>query len=75
LSIKSECLSRTIFFGETMQRMAVQEYLEHYHGERNHQSLSNELIDSGEEIGCYVGNIRCRERLGGQLRYYYRSAA
>ncbi len=46
LSIKSECLSRLIFFGESMLRNAVREYLEHYHGERNHQSLNNELIDA-----------------------------
>ena len=75
LSIKSECLSRLIFFGETMLRNAVREYLQHYHGERNHQSLNNELIDGGQEVGCNAGNIQCRERLGGQLRYYYRDAA
>ena len=75
LSIKSECLSRLIFFGESMLRNAVREYLQHYHGERNHQSLNNELIDGGQEVGCNAGNIQCRERLGGQLRYYYRDAA
>ena len=75
LSIKSECLSRMIFFGESMLRNAVRQYLEHYHGERNHQSLNNELIDARQEVGCGAGNIQCRERLGGQLRYYYRDAA
>ena len=24
---------------------------------------------------CATGQIRCRERLGGMLRYYYREAA
>ena len=75
LSIKSECLSRMVFFGESTLRNAVREYLEHYHGERNHQSLNNELIDAEQEVGCNAGNIQCRERLGGQLRYYYRDAA
>ena len=36
-SIKDECLSRMIFFGETQLRNAIREYLAHYHGERNHQ--------------------------------------
>jgi len=75
LSIKSECLSRMISFGENMLRNAVHQYLEHYHGERNHQSLNNELIDAGQEVGCVAGKIQCRERLGGLLRYYYRDAA
>ena len=75
LSIKSECLSRIIFFGENMIRTGVRQYLEHYHGERNHQGLDNELIDAGQEVGCVAGKIQCRERLGGLLRYYYRDAA
>jgi len=75
LSIKSECLSRMISFGENMLRNAVHQYLEHYHGERNHQSLNNELIDAGQEGGCGAGKIQSRERLGGLLRYYYRDAA
>ena len=75
LSIKSECLSRMIFFGEKSLRRAVSTYLDHYHGERNHQGLDNKLIDPGEEVGRTEGDIQCRERLGGMLRYYYRKAA
>ena len=75
LSIKSECLSRMIFFGESMLRKAVRQYLEHYHEERNHQSLNNQLIDAGREADCSAGKVQCRERLGGLLRYYYRDAA
>ncbi|MCH7685301.1 MAG: hypothetical protein IH899_01235 [Planctomycetes bacterium] len=37
--------------------------------------LDNELIDPGEEVGAVAGKIKCRERLGGMLRYYYRDAA
>ena len=75
MSIKSECLSRMIFFGESMPRKAVRQYLEHYHAERNHQSLNNQLIDAGREAGCSAEKVECRERLGGLLRYYYRDAA
>jgi hypothetical protein len=45
------------------------------HGERNHQGLDNQLIESSDEVGCTTGEIACRERLGGMLRYYYRRAA
>jgi hypothetical protein len=48
---------------------------EFYHEERNHQGLDNRLIESGDEVPCTTGEIECRERLGGMLRYYYRQAA
>lgn len=74
-SIKSECLHKMIFFGEQPLRKAVQEFVRHYHEERNHQGLENKIIDPGDEVGQIAGNIECRERLGGILRYYYRDAA
>src|SRR5438094_1422665 len=37
-SVKEECLSRLILFGESSLRRALQQYLEHYHGERNYIS-------------------------------------
>ena len=75
LSIKSECLTRMIFFGEHSLRHAVNTYLIHYHSARNHQGLGNKLIDPGEEVGQTEGEIHCREQLGGMLNYYYRNAA
>ena len=75
LSIKAECLSRMIFFGEKSVRRAVSTYLAHYHGARNHQGLDNQLIDPGDEVGRKEGEIDCREQLGGMLNYYYRKAA
>ena len=74
-SIKEECLSKMIFFGEQSLRRAVIQYLAHYHTERNHQGLDNRLIDPNEEVGRSNGDVQCRERLGGMLRYYYRQAA
>ena len=74
-SIKFECLNRMIFIGEASLRRAVAEYVAHYHGERNHQGLNNRLIEAGPEVGRVTGNVNCRERLGGMLRYYYRAAA
>jgi len=73
-SLKGECLGQMIFFGEAMLRKAVQEYLAHYHAERNHQGLDNRLIQPGPEVGTATGEAQCRERLGGLLRYYYRAS-
>ncbi len=74
-SLKSECLNRMIFFGRRPLERAVTEYVEHYHTERNHQRLKNEVIEPGETTGSENGTIDCRERLGGMLKYYHRRAA
>ncbi len=72
LSIKSECLRRRIFFGESSLRRAIQTYLDHYHTERAHQGIGNEVIQREERVA--EGEVCCRERLGGLLKHYYRAA-
>jgi putative transposase len=74
-SIKEECLSKLILFGENSLRRVVSDFLEHYHQERNHQGKDNVLLFpvSPLEPGP-PGAIRCRERLGGLLNYYGRAA-
>ena len=74
-SLKPGCLSRIIFFGRKSLENAVREYAEHYHAERNHQGLGNELIDPSDNVDVVAGKIECRERLGGVLKYYHRRAA
>ena len=74
-TIKDSCLNQMIFFGENSLRTAINEFLEYYHHERNHQGLHNRLIDPLTEVGSASGDVGCRERLGGVLRYYYRVAA
>jgi transposase InsO family protein len=74
-SIKEGCLNHMIFFGEDSLRTAINEFVEFYHHERNHQGLGNRLIDPLEPVGSADGTVACRERLGGLLRYYYRRAA
>jgi putative transposase len=73
-SIKESCLDRLILFGEHSLRRAIQEFVTHYHQERNHQGLGNRLILSDLTLET-SGAIRRRERLGGMLNYYYRAAA
>jgi hypothetical protein len=43
-SVKEECLSKIILFGERSLRRAMSEYVAHYHAERNHQGKSNALL-------------------------------
>jgi putative transposase len=75
-SVKEECLSRMILFGEDSLRHTLQEYVEHYHHERNHQGKGNVLLFPAVSRGMeHAGPIRCRERLGGLLKYYEREAA
>jgi hypothetical protein len=64
-----------IFIGQASLRRAVAEYLDHYHGERNHQGLGNRLIDLPAAVTANVGAIYRRARLGGTLNFYYRKAA
>ena len=47
---------------------------EHYHTERNHQGLGNELITPLPASANDAGPIVSRERLGGILNYYCRAA-
>ena len=74
-SIKEEALGRMIFMGEASLRYAIRCYLSHYHGERNHQGLDNELINPEPEVGKATGRVKRRTHLGGLLSYYYREVA
>ena len=75
LSARSECLRRVIPLGEKHLRQIVAEFLIHYHLERNHQGLDNQLLTPLPANSNAGGSIQCRERLGGILKYYYRDAA
>ena len=74
-SIKDECLDRMILFGELSLRRALNEYIAHYHAERNHQGLGNRLLEPTHVAGSTDDPIQHRERLGGMLNFYYREAA
>lgn len=76
-SVKDECLSKLILFGERSLRRALQNYLVHYHAERNHQGKGNVLLfpPVNQLPPKTPERVQCRERLGGLLRYYHREAA
>jgi putative transposase len=74
-SVKDEALSRLILFGEQSLRYALNEYITHYYTERPHQGKGNMvLMPSLPHTGEGQGPIRCRERLGGLLKYYSQEA-
>jgi transposase InsO family protein len=75
-SVKEECLSRLILFGEAALYRALNEYIAHYHHERNHQGKGNVILcPSVSQETVHEGPIRCCERLGGLLKYYTQEAA
>ena len=74
-TLKESCLERLILFGESSLRTAVQNFVTHYHRERNHQGLGNRLIFRDAAAAGTAGVVQRRERLGGMLNYYYRAAA
>jgi hypothetical protein len=76
-SVKEECLSKLILFGEASLRHALSNYVRHYHDERNHQGKDNVILfpAAADRIGTSSGKIRTRERLGGLLKFYHREAA
>ena len=74
-SVKEECLSKVVLFGERSLRRALREYVEHFHAERNHQGKGNVLLFPRSANTRRDGHVQCRERLGGLLRYYHQEAA
>jgi transposase InsO family protein len=73
-SIKESCLERMILLGEDALRIAVREFVAHYHRERNPQGIGNLLILPEFSNSERAGPVRCRSRLGGMLNYYDRTA-
>ena len=76
-SVKTELLSKMILFGDSSLRHCLENYVNHFHAERNHQGKGNVILFPAPEdrIGEISRDIKIRERLGGLLKFYYREAA
>jgi putative transposase len=76
-SVKQECLSKLILFGERALQRALSDFIEHFHSERNHQGKGNVLLfpASNDLRSNRSARIQCRQRVGGLLKYYYSRAA
>ena len=73
-TVKHECLSKLILFGDRHLRRVLSEFADHYHQERPHQSLDNNPIQPQPSNQPNEGEIVADERLGGLLRSYRRVA-
>ena len=73
-SVKEECLSKLVLFGEGSLHRALNEFIAHFHAERNHQGKGNVLLFPYPATAPNRKSVHCRERLGGLLRYYSRAA-
>ena len=62
-------------FGVNLIHTIISNFVAHYHTERNHQGLANRLISPETGYLTNSGLVQRRQRLGGMLNYYYRSAA
>jgi putative transposase len=79
-SLRAECLDHFVACGERYLRYLLKEYLEQYNSERPHQwkdivPLSEAFRDQPAITQFPSGEVQCRERLSGVLRYYYHAAA
>jgi putative transposase len=84
-SIALECLDHFIVFGRSHMDVLCSQFRDHYHLERPHQGLDNELIEKpptkeGKKVieepdTIRLSDVRCHERLGGLLKSYTRKAA
>jgi hypothetical protein len=70
-SIKSACLDRMLIFGARHLEYVIKEYMAHYHTERAHQGIGNEIIELPPPG---KGEVVCQKRLGGLLNFYRRAA-
>ena len=64
-----------ILVGQGSLRRAVDQFMSHYHLERNHLGLGNQLIREPIRNERTDGAVHRRQRLGGMLSFYYRAAA
>jgi putative transposase len=80
-TMKQECWDHFFVCGLRHLAVITREYLEHYHTERPHQGIGNEVILPAERArrprdeDLLLTNVRRRVRLGGLLKHYERRAA
>ena len=64
-----------IFVGQASLRRAIAEFIAHYHMERSHQGIENQLIQPVPRLAVAAAQVCRRQRLDGMLSFYYGTAA
>jgi hypothetical protein len=73
-SVKAECLSELILFGESSLQRALTEFVAYYHSETQPSGKGNSLLFPASALKTRRRDVHCGQRLGGLLRYYSRAA-
>jgi putative transposase len=78
-SIQAECLDHFVVLGTPHLDHLLAEYIDYFNRQRPHSSL-NFATPSGRAPPPRAGliephQVRCKERLGGVIKHYYRKAA
>jgi len=74
-SLKRECMDWFMCFELEHLQYLVRTWVEHYNSERPHRGIGmeNEVLDPHPKIET-IGELRCRQKLGGVIKEYYRDA-
>ena len=70
--VRREVLDRMIIFGERHLRHVLAQAAEYHNKERPHQGMGNRRLTDPTEPPPREGIVKCRQRLGGLLKSYYR---
>jgi len=65
--------AHTAIVGQASLDRAIVEFVAHYHDERSHQGIGNEIVSGATPQR--IGQIEVKERLGELLNHYHRRAA
>ena len=79
-TLRQECLDHFLVLGAGPLGHLVKEFVAQYNEERPHQAKDNMPLPEADEpepriLKFPAGAVKCRERLGGLLKHYYRDAA
>ncbi len=75
-NLKGECLNHFIIFSRSQMNYVVQSWVSYYNTERPHRGkdIGNRVL-APDFKARKTGAVRCRQRLGGLIKSYYRAAA
>jgi putative transposase len=81
-TLGQECLDYFVCFGKRHLNYLIKQFVEHYHEERPHQGIDNNLPQRKkrrrkppDEPTIRLADVGCKTRLGGLLKHYDRKAA
>jgi transposase InsO family protein len=76
-TVRTECLDRLFIVNEGHLASVLETYVEHYNGERPHRGCGLVPPDGGKEVPPITASdrVKRRDRLGGLIHEYHRTAA